>query len=177
MICSGVYADKTVSYRLSGRSSHWKIECFDISTLRYNSPILLILIPLAYLLLPFYSILSLFLLCLLSSSSPSPSPSPSFAFILPSYSICSSLNIHVWQRISSSLKSRNSGNEINPTQYLLVAMSIERDPQPVNFGQQDFLVYEDTPDDNTCTETHQQVECPVFLVPLSFKQLLIASPA
>lgn len=43
-------------------------------------------------------------------------------------------------------------------------MSIERDPQPVNLGQQDFLVYEDTPDDNTCTEIHQQVECSVFFL-------------
>lgn len=43
-------------------------------------------------------------------------------------------------------------------------MSIERDPQPVNFGQQDFLVYEDTPDDNTCIEIHQQVECSVFFL-------------
>lgn len=52
-------------------------------------------------------------------------------------------------------------------------MSIERDPQPVNFGQQDFLVYEDTPDDNTCTETHQQVECPVFLVPFLLSSYLL----
>lgn len=51
-------------------------------------------------------------------------------------------------------------------------MSIEHDPQPGNFGQQDFVIYEDTPDENSSTEPHQRVECPNILAYFALRSCL-----